>query len=98
MAASRVLSLSGRECCFSVTGSGYWKWVEDLGHWFCMAGSGVLGLGDRVMGAGYLGGRVRGTGSGYRVWAAESGWQSLECFFVIGGRFEGTGMGLGSRA
>lgn len=55
-------------------------------------------MGDRVMGAGYLGGRVRGTGSGYRVWAAESGWQSLECFFVIDGRFGGTGMGLGSRA
>ena len=57
-------------------------------------GTGVLGLGDRVMGAGYLGGRVRGTGSGFRVWAAGSGWQRLECcLFAIDGRFGGTGGG-----
>lgn len=48
-----------------------------------MAGSEVLGLGDRVMDARYLSDRVRGTGFGFRVWTAESGWQSLEgCFFV----------------
>lgn len=73
-----MLSLRGRECCFSVTGSGYWNWVAGSGTLVLDGRVGVLGLGDRVMGAAYLGGRVRGTGSGFRVcwvWAAESGWQ-----------------------
>lgn len=59
-----------------------------------MAGSEVVGLGDRVMDARYLSDRARGTGFGFRVWTAESGWQSLEgCFFVIDGSFGVLGLG-----
>lgn len=63
-----------------------------------MAGSRVQDLGDRVMGAGYLGGRVGvldlGSGSGLLGLGG-----SLDCcFFVIDGRFGGTGLGLGVRA
>lgn len=62
--------------------------VLEVGGRIWDTGSGWQGLGDRIMGAGYLGGRVGvldlGSGSGLLSLGGKV-WQS--CFFVIHGRF-----------
>lgn len=77
VAGLRVLSLGGGvwgaeseeqglECCFSVTGDRDRRigcgW-QGLGYWFWITGSASLGLSDRV----------RGAGSGFRLWALSLG-------------------------